>query len=84
MKKLINQSGHFEDAVKFNWQPMELLENGRCLFGSITDNPSKCVLDILQFAHVETGEISELYVTIGFFSFFFRFKIRSEVLKSLC
>ena len=29
MKKLINQSGSFENTAKFNWQPMELFENRR-------------------------------------------------------
>ena len=31
VKKLINQSGCFEDTAKFYWQTKELLENMRCL-----------------------------------------------------
>ena len=27
VKKLVNQSGSFEDTAKFNWEPMESLEN---------------------------------------------------------
>ena len=36
---------------------MESFENWRCLcaFVKVWDNPSKCVLNTLQFAHVETG-----------------------------
>ena len=40
---------------------MELFENRRCLcvFDTVCDNPSKCVLNTLQFAHVETGQTPE-------------------------
>ena len=30
VKKLISESGTFENTVKFNWQPMELFKNRRC------------------------------------------------------
>ena len=40
---------------------MESLENRRCLcvFVTVCDNPSKCVLKTLQFAYVETGRTPE-------------------------
>ena len=64
VKKPINQSGHFEGAGVFNWQPIvESYENMRYPCVSITDcddvhasNPSKCILDALQFVHVKTGQ----------------------------
>ena len=31
MKKLVNWSGGLEDAVKFNWEPIQPFENRRCL-----------------------------------------------------
>ena len=36
---------------------MELFENRGCLcvFVTVCDNPRKCVLNKLQFAHIETG-----------------------------
>ena len=45
-KETSKLSGSFENTAKFDWQPMELLENGRCLCVAITicDNASKCVL----------------------------------------
>ena len=41
---------------------MELFENRRCpcVFVTVYDNTSKCVLKILQLAHVETGQTSGL------------------------
>ena len=61
VKKLINQSRCFEEAEVFNWQTMESVENRKCLCVSITvyDNPSKCILDTLVFAHVTTRQTSE-------------------------
>ena len=55
VKNRVNYSGGFEDAVKF--KPMESFQNGRCLcvFVSVCDNSSKCVLNTLQFLHVKTG-----------------------------
>ena len=49
VKKLVNWSGSFEDTAKFNCEPMESFENGRCLcvFVTVCDNPSKCVLNTL-------------------------------------
>ena len=48
VKKLINQKGHFEDATKFDWQPMESSEKRRSLYVPIVcDNPSKCIVDTL-------------------------------------
>ena len=54
VKKLVNKSGGFEDAVKFNWEPMESFENRKCpcVFVTVCVNPSKCVLTSLQFVHV--------------------------------
>ena len=59
-KKLLNESCHFGDTEKFNWEPV-LLENRRCLCVSITvcDNPGKYALDTLQFVHVDAGQTSE-------------------------
>ena len=53
VKKLINSSS-FEDAAKFNWEPIELFENRRCpcAYVTVCDNHSKCVLNTLHFAHV--------------------------------
>ena len=50
VKKLLNQSGGFDDTVKFDWQPMELFENKRCPGVSVTvcGNPTECVLSIVQ------------------------------------
>ena len=55
-QKPVNQSGGFEDTAKFNWEPMVSLENRRCpyVFVTVCDNPSKCLLNTLQFMHVET------------------------------
>ena len=66
VEKLINQSDHFKDAAKFNRQPMESFENRICLCVSVIvcNNPSKCVLDTLEFAYVETGQIPEQRVAI--------------------
>ena len=57
VKKLVNKSGSFEDTSKFNWKPMKLFENRRCLcvFVAVCDNASKCVLNTLQFEHIVTG-----------------------------
>ena len=62
MAKPVNKSGSFENAEKFNWEPMESFENRRCLclFVTVCDNSSKCVLNTLQFAHVMTGQKREL------------------------
>ena len=40
---------------------MELFENRRCLYLSITvfDSPSKCVLDTVQFVHIKSRETCE-------------------------
>ena len=40
---------------------MESFQNTRCpcVFVKVCDNPSKCVLNTLQFAHVETGHTPE-------------------------
>ena len=40
---------------------MEPFENRRypCVFFTVFDNPSKCVLKTLQFAHVETRQTPE-------------------------
>ena len=37
---------------------MKSFENRRCpcVFVTVCDNPSKCVLNTLEFAHVETGQ----------------------------
>ena len=45
---------------------MELFENRRCLcvFVTLCDNPSKCVLNKLQFAHVETRQTPEERVAV--------------------
>ena len=45
---------------------MELFENRRCSFASITvgDNPSKCVFDKLKFAHVKTGQTTEERIAV--------------------
>ena len=66
VKNLINQNCSFEDAAKFVLQPMELFENWRCPEVSITvyDNLSECVLNRLQFVHVETGQTSEKRVAV--------------------
>ena len=66
MKKLINKSGHFDDTMKLDWQPMESFVNWRCQCVSVTvcDNLSKCILDILQFAYVKTRQTSEERITI--------------------
>ena len=48
MKKLVNLSGGFEDAAKFNWNSMESFEQEMlCVFVTVCDNPSKCVLNTL-------------------------------------
>ena len=49
MKKRIDLNGHFEDAVLFNWQPMESFRLGDV---TVCHNPSKCVLDTLPFVQV--------------------------------
>ena len=45
---------------------MGLFGNGRCpgVSTAICDNPTKLVLNILQFAHVETRQTSEKRVTV--------------------
>ena len=50
MKKFKNESGHFEDAAKFNWNSMECCENRRCLCVSIAvcDNPSKSISSVAE------------------------------------
>ena len=60
-KPRVNKSGSFEDTAKFNWEPMESFENRRCLcvFVTVCDNPGKCVLNTLLFAHVESGQTPE-------------------------
>ena len=66
-KKLINQSGCFDDEAVFNWQLMKYFENRRCLCVSITvcvTNPKKYILNTLEFAHVKTGQTSEERVAI--------------------
>ena len=49
------------EKAKFNWEPMELFENRRCLcvFVTVCDTPSKCVLNTLQ---VENGQTPEEWV----------------------
>ena len=60
VKKLVNQSGCFENAKKIDWKPMESFRNRRCFVSiSVCDNPSKSILDTLQFVHVKTGQSSE-------------------------
>ena len=58
VKKLVNLSGSFEDTAKFSYEPMESFENSRypCVFVTVCDNPSTCILNTLQFVHVETGQ----------------------------
>ena len=43
-----------------------MLENRRCpnIFVSVCDNPSKCVLNTLQFAHVDTGKTPQERVAV--------------------
>ena len=45
---------------------MESFENRRysCVFVTVYDNPSKCVLNTLQFAHVEKGQTPEETVAV--------------------
>ena len=45
---------------------MESFENWRCpcVFATVCDNPSKCVLNTLEFAHVETGQTPEERVAV--------------------
>ena len=45
---------------------MKLFENRICLcvFVTVCDNPSKCVLNTLQFAHLETGQTPEERVAV--------------------
>ena len=66
VKNLVNKGGHFEDAAKFSWEPMESFENRRCpcVFLTVCDNPSKCVLNTLQFTHVKTGQAPEERVAV--------------------
>ena len=61
LKKVIYQSGSFEDKVIFEWQPMGLFKNRRCPLVSVAvyDNPSYGVSSTLQFVHVETEQTSE-------------------------
>ena len=49
----------FEDTAKLNWEPMEKFKNRRCpcVFVTVCDNPSKCVLNTLKFAHVELNRL---------------------------
>ena len=56
----------FEDAGKFNWEPMESLENRRCrcVFITVCDNSSKYVLHKLWFVHIETGHTPEERVAV--------------------
>ena len=55
VKKLIKW--WFEETLTFNWELKESFGNRRCLcvFVTVCDNPSKCVLNTLQFVHAETG-----------------------------
>ena len=66
LKKFVNKSGSFEDIAKFNWKPIELFENRicPCVFVTVCGNPRKCVLNTLQFAHVENGKIPEERVAV--------------------
>ena len=50
--------------MNFNWEPMGSFENRRCVFVTVCDNPSKCVLKTLQFAYVETGHTPEEIVAV--------------------
>ena len=45
---------------------MQSFQNRRCpcVFVTVCDNPSKRVLNTLQFAHVETGQIPEQRVAV--------------------
>ena len=45
---------------------METFGNRRfsCVFVTVCDNPSKCVLNTLQFVHVETGQTPEERVAV--------------------
>ena len=57
--------GSFEDTAKFNLEPMESFEKiYQCVFVTVCDNPSKCLLNTLQFVHVETGQIPEERVAV--------------------
>ena len=62
MKKLVNKSGSFEDTAKFNGEPKESFENRR--YQCVCNNSSKCVLNKLQFVHVDTGQTPEERVAI--------------------
>ena len=37
---------------------------GACVFVTVCDNPDKCVMNTLQFAHVETGQTPEERVAV--------------------
>ena len=65
VKKLVNQSAS-ENKPKFNLKPMEFFENRSRPRISIVirSNPAKCVLNTLQFSHVETGQTSEKRVAV--------------------
>ena len=49
-----------------NRVPKESFENRGCpcIFVTVSDNPSKPVLNTLQFVHVETGQIPEERVAV--------------------
>ena len=65
VKKLVIQSGGLENAAKLNWEPMESFENRcLCVFVTVCDNPSKCVLNTLQFVHAETGQTPKERVVV--------------------
>ena len=48
------------------WSQWSRLRNRRCPYAFVTvfDNPSKCVLNTLQFEHVETGQTPEETVAV--------------------
>ena len=55
---------------------MESFENRGCLcvFITVCDDPNKCVLNILQFSYVETGQTPEERVAV----------IKSTTLQGIC
>ena len=56
----------FKPPGKFKWLPIESFKNRRCpcIFVTVCNNPSECVLNTLQFAHVETGQTPEERVVV--------------------
>ena len=64
VKKIINQSGSFENTEKWQRQPMKLFKNRRCPSIAVCYNPTKCVLNTMQFVHVENGQTPEQRVAV--------------------